>query len=245
MVRLLARIQSESAENHFYLSDKKARALRADLAAMRPGAAAVLKWEAHFKLGQEEQHIGNERAAIEHFEEALKLLPAIESDIAPPWIARLHYRLAVAYLRHGETKNCALRHAAESCILPIRGSGIHVDQEPSRRATVHFEELLERAPVDSEPYLTGRWLLNIAYMTIDGYPDEVPERYLIPPESFVSDESFPVFANVAMKAGLGTFSLSGGAVAEDFLCGIGLIKLPVYVVQEIDFLQSQRLCRRS
>ena len=216
MILLLAQIRDHTAESHLYLSDKKARALRAGLERMRPDAPDVLRWESHFKLGEEEQHIGNERAAIEHFERALQLLPNIEADIAPVWISRLYYRLGLAYLRFGETQNCALRHAAESCILPIRGSGIHVDQEPSRRATVYFEELLKRAPMDSEPYLTSQWLLNIAYMTIGGYPEDVPAAYVIPLESFGSDELFPVFPNVSTKSGVDTFSLSGGAVAEDF-----------------------------
>jgi len=30
--------------------------------------------------------------------------------------------------------------------------------------------------------------LNIAYMTIGGYPEQVPEPYLIPPQAFESEE---------------------------------------------------------
>jgi hypothetical protein len=53
-------------------------------------------------------------------------------------------------------------------------------------------------------------------MTLGGYPDDVPAEYRIPPESFASDEPFPRFPNVARRAGVDAFNLSGGAVAEDF-----------------------------
>lgn len=216
MVEHLDRIREEASRNHFYLGDAKAQSMRNALQSMRPDAPAVLRWEAHLKLGEEEQHVGEELAAIEHFEECLTLLPEVEGEIGAQWVSRLYYRLGMAYLRFGETQNCALHHATESCILPIRGSGIHVDREPSRRATIYLQEFLKRTPAGTEPYITGRWLLNIAYMTIDGYPDDVPPRFVIPPESFGSDEVFPVFDNVAMRSSVGTYSLSGGVVVEDF-----------------------------
>lgn len=216
MLALLKEVQERTAEDHFYLSDREARAMRARFERMRPDAPAVIRWEAHVKLGEQEQHVGNERQAIEHFERALAILPEIQDEMASEWVARLYFRLGMAYLRFGETQNCALRHAAESCILPIRGSGIHVDREPSRKAAAYFERLLEIAPPDSEPYLTGLWLLNVANMTIDAYPEGVPGPYRIPPERFVSEETFPAFPNVAMRAGVSTFSLSGGVVVEDF-----------------------------
>ena len=68
----------------------------------------------------------------------------------------------------------------------------------------------------AQQYLSALWLLNIAYMTVGGYPDEVPEPYRLPPETFRSTETMPRFANVAPALGLDTFDMCGGAVADDF-----------------------------
>ena len=57
--------------------------------------------------------------------------------------------------------------------------------------------------------------MNIAYMTVGGYPDQVPKAYLIPPSAFESEEAFPRFANIAPALGLDTVNNSGGAIADD------------------------------
>ena len=216
MLALLQEVIARSPDDHFYLSDRKARAMRAGLESLAPDAPDYLLWEIDLKLAEEEQRLGNERAAIDHFEEAHRILPSVEEDLGLEWIVRLYFRLGMAHLRYGETQNCALRHTSESCILPIRGNGIHVDQDPSRRAIGYFLEALARARPGTDPYLSSQWLLNIAYMTVDDYPEEVPTNFLIPPESLASDADFPRFDNVAGRAGLDTFSLSGSVVVEDF-----------------------------
>ena len=126
-------------------------------------------------------------------------------------------------MRLGETQNCALNHSADSCILPLRGGGIHTLTDPSRNAIAAFTEILEILPEFSllnrstqSLQLAARWLLNIGFITIGGYPDQVPEAYLIPPRAFESDESIPRFDNIAPHLGIDTFDLSGGAIADDF-----------------------------
>ena len=216
MLSLLAEIRDRAPEEHTYLSDREARRLGARLATMKPGALDLVRLELHLKLGEEEQRLGNEAAAIESLTAAYRLLPRVREDVAEEWIVRLLFRLGMAHLRLGETRNCALTSSPDACILPIRGGGIHVDPEPSREAIRYFAECLEEAPFGSDPYLSARWLINIAYMTVDGYPDDVPPSYLIPEERFASEIAFPRFENVARGAGVATFSLAGGAIAEDF-----------------------------
>ena len=70
--------------------------------------------------------------------------------------------LGIACLRLGERSNCISNHAAESCILPIKGVGIHQDAEGSRKAILIYERLLNNKPADLE----SLWLLNLAYMTL-------------------------------------------------------------------------------
>jgi hypothetical protein len=103
-------------------------------------------------------------------------------------------------------------HVGESCLLPIRGGGVHTQQEGSRHAIPVFLELLDTAP----HYAAARWLLNIAAMTVGDWPDKVPEKYRIPPEVFASEEPFPKFENIARRLGLDCIELSGGAIADDF-----------------------------
>ena len=120
--------------------------------------------------------------------------------------------LAIVYLRLGETQNCVGMHTSDSCILPIRGKGVYQNQESSRKAIELLEEYLGRFP---RAY-GARWLLNIANMTIREYPDGVPEQFLIPPDTFASDEPFPRFTDIAPELGLNAFDLAGGSAVDDF-----------------------------
>ena len=216
MLELLQQIIERTPDENLYLGDRAAREMRERARALGPDAPDYVQFEAYLKLGEAEHRVGEELAAINALERAYALLPPLERDLAPHWIGRLKFALAMAYLRFGETENCTLHHAPESCLLPIRGSGVHVNKEPSERAIVYFTEVLEHDPPGSKPYLTSQWLLNIAYMTVGRYPDDVPPEYLIPPDLLSADEPFPRFPNVSHHAGVATFSLSGGVVVEDF-----------------------------
>ncbi|MEM9664573.1 MAG: CRTAC1 family protein [Bacteroidota bacterium] len=119
---------------------------------------------------------------------------------------------AMAYLRLGEQRNCIEQHAPEACILPFRGAAIHADPEPSRQAIA----LLERLALRQRTNLQLRWLLNIAYLTVDGYPDEVPSRFLIPGLDPPPRPDVPRFPNRAVDLGVDVNALSGGVSVEDF-----------------------------
>jgi hypothetical protein len=130
----------------------------------------------------------------------------------------------VACLRLGETQNCIARHTSQSCILPIEGGGVHTSQGGSRRAIGYLMEVLEATEPQSDTHLGARWLLNIAYMTLGEWPDEVPEPHRIDPATFASDAGFPRFRDVAPELGVNTMGLSGGIAIEDF-DGDGLLDL--------------------
>jgi hypothetical protein len=124
--------------------------------------------------------------------------------------------LAFAWFRLGETMNCAAHHTADSCLFPIRGEGVHEQRRGAAEAVKLYGELLSDAETDPENALTYRWLLNIGYMTLGQYPEGVPERWLIPPETFESDHDLGRFRDVAASRGLREFGLAGGVVLEDF-----------------------------
>jgi ASPIC and UnbV/FG-GAP-like repeat len=206
-----------------------------------PGRDEVARFRALLDLAEQDLRLADERAAIDHFTAAYAMLPRLApatmsaapsagpgagaadraapppaGRIDPREAARAVFRLGVAHLRYGESQNCAARHSAQSCILPIRGAGVHADPEGSRQAIRYFEEVMARVPQSSPLFLKAVWLANLAHMTLGGYPDAVPERYRVPPSVFASEQAFPTLPNVAPELGVATWSLSGGVVIDDF-----------------------------
>jgi hypothetical protein len=120
--------------------------------------------------------------------------------------------LAIGYMRIGERSNCITNHTAESCEFPIRGSGIHTNKTGSSKAIELYEELLQEDSADLE----SRWLLNIAFMTIGGYPQQVPAAWLI--KGLDADTAARVKPFMEMAggiAGLGVNNMAGGSLVED------------------------------
>src|SRR5476649_1531502 len=98
----------------------------------------------------------------------------------PPSVAEsLKAELAFAHFRRGETENCAEHHTAESCLMPIEGHGVHMQQRGSTEAVKLYAELLSDPKTSAENALGYRWLLNLGYMTLGRYPKEVPVQWLI------------------------------------------------------------------
>ena len=120
--------------------------------------------------------------------------------------------LAIACLRRGEQDNCVMHHTSQSCLLPIRGTGMHSAQSGARDALVEYRELLSESPGN----MTDRWLYNVAAMALGQYPDSVPQAWRIDPKVFAPEDSMGRFLDVAPALGLATSGLGGGCVLEDF-----------------------------
>jgi tetratricopeptide (TPR) repeat protein len=121
--------------------------------------------------------------------------------------------LAIAYMRLAEKQNCVNYHNPESCIIPIQKNGIHTIQQGSQKAIEIYKKLLIINPDDYE----SRWLLNVAYMTLGGYPLEVPNQWLIP--NLNKDNSgytIKPFVDVAANVGIKSRNMSGGVIIDDF-----------------------------
>ena len=216
MLRLLQEIADATSDENSFLGDAKARTLRKRLAELPTETSDRTKWMAYMQLGHELLRLGNELEGIDYLERALHLTRTHQEAVPVEVLNQNHYRLGVAYMRRGETQNCCLRNRPESCILPLRDGGIHTQQESSQKAIEFFSEVLQRTPKHDSLHLGSQWLINIAYMTIGGYPEQVPKSYLIPPKAFESEEEIPRFANIAPRLGLDTFDLSGSAIVDDF-----------------------------
>lgn len=214
MLNLLKQVAERSLRDHPYLGRQRARSLRAQIASFNKSTSAGLKWRTYVAAGRSELHLGNVRAAIDNLKKAYEV--SREANLGARQMTLTRLQLGTAYLRLGEDQNCCLRHTPESCILPIRGGGVHTRQEGSRQAIRYFSEMLAKSSGKDNLYYTARWLLNIAYMTIEGYPHDVPDEYLIPEKAFESNIDFPRFINIAPSLGLDSFNLSGGAIIDDF-----------------------------
>jgi hypothetical protein len=152
--------------------------------------------------------LGDEKMAVAKGEALLKKTPVYDIERRN----LVMKGLALSYLRLAEKTNCVLDHSGQSCIFPIAGRGIHADKTGSEKAIQLYEQVLNSNPTDFE----SRWLLNIAYMTIGGYPQKVPSLFLI--KNLDTDTSTAVkpFTDVALNVGLNTNNLAGGSIIDDF-----------------------------
>ena len=202
MVDMLKQIAMQSTE-------------KADQADLPTDTSDIEKWRFYMDAARAESYQGNERGTIDLLSKAYELIPSLGDQLDPIYVNVMRFRLGVAHLRVGETQNCCMRNTADSCILPIQGSGIHTRMDGSKEAISYFVKVLNTSSHLLQ-HLKSKWLLNLAYMTIGAYPDDVPPKYLIPPRVFESEEPFPRFENIAPILGVDTFSVSGGAAVDDF-----------------------------
>jgi hypothetical protein len=181
-----------------------------EIACLIAGAWLVAR-APRLQLGEALLQDGRNEEANEELERVRGRLAGQENP-DPKEVAAVRDLLATAYLRLGERQNCVMHHGIDSCLMPIRGSGVHSEPYGSERAIPFLSEALEENPDD----LGSRWLLNLAYMTLGKYPEQVPQEHLIPPSAFDSEHDMPRFYDVSHALGLDVFGLAGGCILEDF-----------------------------
>ncbi|MEQ8767667.1 MAG: CRTAC1 family protein [Planctomycetota bacterium] len=164
------------------------------------------------QLAQQLLLAGRTRESITQLEDILEQVGDTKTSVRDDLRRQIEDLLALAWLRAGEEDNCISMHGPDSCLLPIRGGGVHRNQTGSRRAIALYEKMLQEDPTD----LVSRWLLNVAYMTIGEHPASVPPAALIPADRFESAEDIGRFPDVAGPLGLAVESNAGGSTLEDF-----------------------------
>ena len=171
--------------------------------------------EAYFKLynelkkGNAVLKLGKEAESVAIIESVINRKMAMDGKDSPETLKCL----AIAYMRLGERQNCVDYHNPESCIIPTEKKGIHMVQHGSQKAIEVYKKLLLLNPLDYE----SRWLLNIAYMTLGGYPLQVPKQWLIP--NLNKDNSgytIKPFVDVASNLGIKSRNMAGGVIVDDF-----------------------------
>jgi len=152
--------------------------------------------------------IGKEDSALHVYDQLLKQLTSIDKENK----IKILKEMALCWMRIGERANCIANHNAHSCIFPIQANGLHTIPYGSQHAIKIYEQLLKDDPNDLE----SRWLVNIAYMTINGYPDKVPPAILIKGLNTDTVRGVKPFIDIAGQTGLNTKNLAGGSIVEDF-----------------------------
>jgi hypothetical protein len=124
------------------------------------------------------------------------------------------YLAGVAALRQGELANCLALHNPESCLLPLRGDGVHADPDGARRAIPLLQQAVDVSPGAFRA--SARFLLNLAHMAVGDWPDGVPEVYRVDPEAFSSPGAVRRFRDRGTDLGMTVMEHAGGAAVDDF-----------------------------
>ena len=210
MVERLKRIREQANPQVVpFLSDQLTREIQAKLAKTTNLQQQVpLKYQ----LGLQLLNAGRSDDALREFESMEAVIKAGGGTIDRRSEAQIRMRKILSLLRIGEQENCLANHNNQSCLFPLAPEARHQLPRGSRGAIQLLHDHLKAIPDD----LSGRWLLNIAYMTLGEYPEKVPSAWLIPPASFASEYNLPRFPEVAPALGLDVDDLAGGCITDDF-----------------------------
>ena len=219
MIRILSeKSEMVNPEINLYANKKRLAWLQNQIFDDHPSAAL----QHQSVIANEMLNAGYTQQSIDQYNNVLYTIDSLKINPPESFMTAIQDLLAITHFRHGEETNCLDGHNAESCIMPIRGAGIHRNKNNAEIAINIYKSLLEKNPKD----YVYRWLINLAYMVKGDYPDKVPHRWLIPQLTPSDSITFPEFTEIAESAGLDHISLAGGSIADDF-DGDGLIDIMV------------------
>lgn len=220
MVATLAKLCDEALRsNPFFGAESLEQAGRA-LSALPVGEKPKQRWTLLREVGFQLLRVGRVDDSVRAYTEASALVRKHPKMFSPSEAADTAFDLGLAHFRLGELSNCVAQHCEASCIFPIQGGGVHNDKSGATQALALFEWVLQYKP----DHAAAHWLVNLAAMTLGEHPAKVPEKFRIDTKRLESDASFPRFVDVARELGLGSPTLAGGIVADDF-DGDGLVDL--------------------
>jgi tetratricopeptide (TPR) repeat protein len=173
-----------------------------------PHGAPLDNIETHYALANLYSYKGTMDKAVAEWETAYQ----IATTLLPGAMPELEEVLGIAYLHKSEMENDVYRSPGDRCIFPPQPGMRYQKTGDSEKSVEYLTKYLDRKPDASDI----KWLLNLAYMTLGGYPSRVPQKYLIAPSLFESAESVGRFVDVAPATGINTYDESGGIIVDDF-----------------------------
>ena len=138
---------------------------------------------------------GDSAGAVKQLEFIRKRCNELSVRLGPNSEQQLRDLLALAYLRLGEQENCVQHHVTKSCIFPLEPEAVHTIKRGAEGAIREYTATLQHDPQN----LLARWLLNIAYMQLGKWPNDVPPQWVAAPELFQSEYDIGRFPEVAAK----------------------------------------------
>ncbi len=205
----LARPCEVRKRSHAEAVERMEKLLQAGQTASGTPATPLEQLRGHVVLAQLQAFVGKMDASIAEWQSAYRIAQASVPDAMP----YLEEALGTSYLHLAEMENGVYRDAGTIDIFPPLNPGDHFAKTAnSQRALTYFLAFLNRAPND----LQVKWLLNLTYVTLGQYPDQVPPKYVIPRNAFRSTQDIGRFKDVAHQAGLDVFSAAGGVIVDDF-----------------------------
>ena len=176
-----------------------------------------MRYLLQLRLAREQLTCGLEGEAIKQLhmlclESVDEAISCLEDDATSRYSMVLRDLLAIAYLRLAENENCIANHNYDSCLMPVKGAGVHQKPRGAQAAIKILSKQLKINPDD----LGNKYLYNLAHMVLEKWPEDVPEEHLLGPEVFASDYDIGRFYDISSATGAGIRGLAGGAVMDDF-----------------------------
>jgi len=191
------------------LNEERAELIKAKMIQEKNG---MEKMNLGLQFATELLKCGKTKESIKIYQDITNYMIVNKIPIDPVSRRNFYSLLGIAFMRHGEIENCLHNHNNASCLIPIKGEGIHELPYGSKNAIIEYEKCLKEFPDDLET----KYLLNLAYMTLGLYPDSVPKELLIDPSWFTSNVAIQPFKDVAPQLGLNRNGLAGGTIVDDF-----------------------------
>ncbi len=209
LTRLLAEhVRTLATDATPFITDERIARFRAALAA---APTAGQRQPIQDALARLLLNAGQVEAAVAEFAALRAELAKSNHPTIAERLVDLDSLMAIAWLRLGEQENCLAHHGPDSCLMPLRGGGVHQAQRGARNALALLDATLTARPND----YGARWLYNVAAMAVGDWPAKVPPDRLIPESAFASAHDFPRFFDVAPPLGIATVGLLGGVIADD------------------------------
>ena len=140
----LALAETLAEGNALFVAGSKVEGLRE--AANQAPAGTPDEVKARIELARELLRLGDGAGALAEYQAALRIEQSLWdaaiargvvdafSSLQMDRLKKLLFRMVVAGMRMGEETNCVARHRPGSCILPIRGDGVHTDRTGAETA---------------------------------------------------------------------------------------------------------------
>jgi hypothetical protein len=186
-----------TSQNLYFGRTRLNQLLTADVTDTPDGNAALLEraWLQHVH--------GSPGTAIQDY------LTALEQSDQHATQARMG--IALADLRIAETQNCA-NGTASSCIVPFDTGGAHANPDAVLDATIWLDAVLTTEP----DFGSAIWLLNVAHMAAQTWPDGLLPAHVVPDDFFADEVQLLPFVNESLTIKLDrSRSPAGGSAIED------------------------------